>query len=342
MKTINESKKSIKESYKFFATSIIIAILINIISNAILLDQQEKTKKIIIFTSILIVLLIFLLYLISLFKSKNFYYKFKGMFSLNRETNKSISIRYYDFSENITRILDSVFNENPALLKIWNDNPLYKYEKSKNESIKLLKEATEYFVLQKLSTNLCDYFNGKKLKLTTLYRNDVSNIIVTNRVLDLVSREMCERTAFDDYTDKPSEYIVYSMGKNNIFYERFDLTLPQGSKIKRNENNEIEIETKRFKFQIEVIISGANTFVDSTFDRFFKNDPLNPDFVIYINFKVKFKPFTFILPFGTEYYAWLEHFIKSMKKSFSIENYLNTINWNGNKILIDFLLNKKT
>ena len=342
MKTINESKKIIKESYRFIATSIIIAILINIISNAILLNQQEKTKKIIIFISTLIIFLIFLIYLISLFKSKHFYYKFKGMFSLNKETNKSISIRHYDFSEKITRILDSIFNENPALLKIWNDNPLYKFGKSQNESIKLLKEATEYFVLQKLSTNLCDYFNGKNLKLTTLYRNDVSNIIVTNRVLDLVSREMNERTAFDNYTDKTSKHIVYSIGKNNVIYDRFDLTLPQGSKIKRNENNEIEIETKRFKFQIEVIIPGTNTFIDSTFDRLFKDNSLNPDFVIYINFKVKFKPFTFILPFGTEYYAWLENFIKSMEKSFSIENYLNTINWNGNKILIDFLLNKNT
>ena len=344
MKTINESKKSIKESYKVFTTSIILAILVNIISNALLLNQSDKIKSIIIITSISIIIIILILYLISIFKSKYFTYKFKGMFSLNKETNKSISIKHYDYSERITEILNSVFNENPALLKIWNDNPIYKYEESRIESIKLLKEATEYFILQKLSTNLCDYFNGKDLKLTTLYRNDVSNIIVTNRILDLVSRDMCERTAFNNYTNESSQSIVYSMGKDNIIYERFDLTLPQGSKIKRNKNNEIEIETKRFKFQIEVRVPGTNTFVDSIFNRLFKNNSLklNPDFSIYIYLKVIFKSFAFILPFGAEYYDWLEKFIKSMENSFSIEKHLDNINWNGNKILIEFLLNKNT
>lgn len=343
MKTINESKKTVKENNKFIFSSIMLAILVNVISNALLLDKPSKTKTFIIFISVILIFLLILFYLISILKSKTFEYNFRGMFSIDPKTNKGIEINHYDYSEDISRFLNSVFNENPALEHLWNKEPLKISGNHKDftelESCKLLKEATEYYIVNKLSLHLSDYFNRKDLNLCTLKRQDVSNIIVTNRFLDMLSKDMSERPAFKNEHDN-SKNIVFSMGANNIIYEHFDMKLPKGSKIVRTNSNEIKIETKRFKFYIEVDIPGFNTFVDPTFNKIFKKDySFDMDYLVLLNFKIKFKPFAFILPLGNDYYNWVENFINKINLDFSIDEHLKNIGWEKNKILFEYLLN---
>jgi len=103
----------------------------------------------------------------------------------------------------------------------------------------LIVEATEYYVLETLSTHLTDYFNQSELdsaRLKEFSREDVADIVFKNRFLDTFSRPMRERAAFVRDSPKTSNHmdrVVAFYGSNGVRYSKFDLVLPIGARIER-------------------------------------------------------------------------------------------------------------
>jgi hypothetical protein len=176
---------------------------------------------------------------------------------------------------------------------------------------RLIMEATEYFILEMLSTHLTDYFNDEKFKeenLTTIERKDIPHVLLENRFLNLFSKPMEERAAFKDrYIPKG---IRGSSQVGGAEFSYFDLILPTKSKVSRIDGKTFEISTQKFSLQVTISYMGTDELLPTNFERYYLRtyeypQMSNPSMVkeksIDIEVKVFFKNSIFLSTTGLQY-----------------------------------------
>jgi hypothetical protein len=271
--------------------------------------------------------------------------KIRAVLSVN-DKNEILEVDEYDFNYRFKMIAESLFVENKALKKQWSKDPLGHIRNSKriddnavrhSSSRKLLREITEYIILSSLSTHLTDYFNKKdydKNLLVNLSRNDVSNLITTNRVLDIISKDMNDRAAFASRIkpsdDKPAEGEVIMAWVKGAVYEKFELVLPKGSSIHREKDESITINSKSIKLNFKVISDGFGRNVDYMFEKYYmgQEKPFNIDhYGVDIIITITVKPS--LLAFGrrVKYHMWSESFLARTYDDFDFKAFTKQINW---------------
>jgi hypothetical protein len=260
------------------------------------------------------------------------------------KNRQPVAVKRYRFSGALEDYVKGLITENKALGRIWNENDFFTWsEKIKDSEIfvtvskskDLAVEAIEYFALERLSTHLTDYFNQDdsvdQTRIVTLLRKDVPELFLQNRFLDLFSRPMEERELFGQHfsEDKPTSAEVvaaYSMGAR---FDRFDLTLPKGTKIVRKAHGDFRVETDRFTMKIksDVSFSGAGISFDF-FEKYMKRkyDELNT-FNCSLQIEVSFKAWQLLSGRGWQYYRWIDSFLERLEKDFHFERFLEDISW---------------
>jgi len=162
---------------------------------------------------------------------------YKAFLIYDKKKNEIVPVPRYAFSEKIYKCMRGAFIENPALKTLWEKEPLkdlstidqikIEDKRKRQKSAQLLSEVAEYFVLSKLSTHLTDYFAAESFEeenLKEYRREDVPDVLLTNRFLEMFSRPMEDRLSFVDSTFRgkvPGE-IVIAYGPRGAIYERFD------------------------------------------------------------------------------------------------------------------------
>ncbi|SEJ58301.1 hypothetical protein SAMN05216201_11190 [Pseudomonas linyingensis] len=271
---------------------------------------------------------------------------FDGFFCVNQTTNLLVEVPGYDFSEDMNRSFGALFAENDAPKKLWDSDPLTKtfeysevtgtFARRTTAAGQLVIEATEYYLLEKLSTHLTDFFNKPDFNedlLTEFSREDVPGIVFKNRFLDTFSRPMHERAAFVDSTmeDKSKVGVVSaSSGPGGVQYSKFDLILPASAAVRRNSDHSIEIDTPKFRLKLEVEFIGVNTIVPRGFGRLYLDGLGVPDLQAYkvgINTQVEFKALALFTPSGWQYHMWLDSFLASLEEDFSRDEFFKRIDW---------------
>ena len=267
--------------------------------------------------------------------------------------------------------LQNAFAENTALKIQWDKEPISNSFRFNPETIKdsqkigkgdqMINEATEYYILEKLSTHLTDYFQDPKFSEQYLYtfaRNDIPDVLLSNRFFELFTKSMEDRPLFskdvdnlnragdkilirlDDNSETEGE-VVTAMSKGAL-YNRFDLTLPKGANVRRGELNSIIIETKRFTLSITVDFSGFSAVLPWEYEHHILGiDPKkHVDYKIDVELKVSFKPATLFLPGGWEYYRWIESFMETFEMDFSEEKHFTNIGWETTLTQIQYFENR--
>jgi hypothetical protein len=210
----------------------------------------------------------------------------------------------------------------------------------------LICEAIEYYVLNELSMHLTGYFNDKKFKkenLKEFERNDVPEVLLRNRFMELFSKPMEERPHFVDQSFEKKAYgetvLAFSGG---ALFEKFQLVLPERSIVRRLEENKIQIETARFFIDIVVDFKGINTYVSRSFEEYYLSlgnwQDINA-FMIHVDIQVSFKFGRLLSRTGWEYYQWVDSFLEKMDKSLSKDTFFKTIGWNLAVTVIDCMKN---
>ena len=261
----------------------------------------------------------------------------------NEKKNEIISVPRYTFSEEIYEYMQGAFAENPALNTLWKKEPLKnlsvqdptKGKHIRQTSAQLLSEAMEYFVLSRLSTHLTDYFaaeNFKKENLKEYCREDVPEVLLRNRFLELFSRPMEDRPAFvdDTFMEKEHGEIVSAYGSGGAIYEKFDLVLPKKSIVRRPEDNKIEIETKKLKMSITIRFEGSSTLLPSGFEQYYLgiNDWLDiTTYSLNIDIQVLMKLGALFSRTGWEYYHWVDSFHNEIEDDISKEAFFDRLGW---------------
>ncbi|MFE0187320.1 hypothetical protein [Streptomyces sp. NPDC058989] len=254
--------------------------------------------------------------------------------------NKMVAIADYDASQDVAGYFEGAFAENPALRRQWEREPLesmHQRVEGRNyvrsvASTKLIREVYEYAVLEDLTTHLTGYFNGyagRDEDLRTYERNDLPDVLLANRFLELFSRDMADRDAFRS-DDEPSDggRVIMQTGPGGYFH-RFELTLPKGSVLKREGNSTLVISGPAFQMKISVQFRGMGSNVPLDHIMHYVGvDPLEVrDFNVRIVVQVLVRR-SFI--FGGRRWndhMWVDSLVESLVERFSLERHLVRINW---------------
>lgn len=288
--------------------------------------------------------------------------KNKAIISIGPTKNQLVKINEYDFSYSFGMILDSLFKENKAIRSQWENGVFSPYndkgrlsveEFEKSESQKLVKEITEYIYLDYLSIHLADYFNGDgydKQFIQELFRNDLPDIVLSNRVLDMISKDRKDRPAFakerkSKGEDEKDGEVVMSW-VNGVLYSKFSLVLPKGSTISREANSSITIKNRNMKLNFQIVSEGSNTFVDHVFTKYYmKLDKLKSSFetnhyAVNIITEITIRPTFALFSKKVKYQQWADSFLESVDHQLSFETFLNDINWKTVKTMLrtDYIL----
>jgi hypothetical protein len=273
---------------------------------------------------------------------------FNAFFVYDKRLNSLVDVPRYDFAENITRYINSAFAENEALKTAWTKEPLSKiWEREPNKENKtskvlrsknMISEVVEYYVLEKLSTNLTDYFNNNvfsKRELQEFNRKDIPDVILSNRFLELFSKPREDRPQFveDTFEEDNLGVVVMSGGKDGAFYSRLDLILPNKSSVHRPEPHTIQINTGRIIITIKIKFDGISYNLPAGFHETYLGISNHLYYSEFITFRVdteiksEFKFGALLSASGWDYYHWVDSFLDCLNDDLSSDEFFGRLNW---------------
>lgn len=283
-------------------------------------------------------------------------YSYKGLVCLEKDTSDLLAIEGYDFTEEVSKYIKALCAENKAFLKIWSDEPIgsglsfedNKATHKKPKSNDLLIEAVEYYVLRKLALHLSGHFNNNALVseeyLVTLERKNIPEILLGNRFIDMFSRPMEEREKFLGHGSHPPHgKVVYAFGRDGAIFDHFEMVLPKGSSIIRENDSSISIITNRFKLNFRSEFGGWNTNLPRRFESLYMGKEFRSisSFGVGLTVSVDFSAKSLLTAKGWEYYWWLDSFLGKLEQSFSISDFLSKISWHQNVAMMLMAENRR-
>jgi hypothetical protein len=330
---IQGSAISRKNLVELIVIAIVLSFGINLIAGQVLGWLNQK-PFIILLTGILLCLVAIVYTLFSLFGSRTKSHTYEAFLIDGPASDNITDVPGYELAEKVHNYLGGAFAENSALLTLWQKQP--------KEAARLLIEAIEYFILRELSFHLEEYFNNeafKKENLITYERMDIPAVLLSNTFLELFSRPMMQRPAFVDMNDPDSHNTVMAWGDNGAFFDKFDLILPKGSKVKRPEKHKIEIETMKLKISMAVRYDGASTVLPRNFEEYYLHLLNDVEYTdegarilyspkeIHVDIQITVKSRAMLSITGWEYYRWVDSFLEGIEKAISREAFFNRIQY---------------
>lgn len=329
--------------------AVFLAIGVNLLSDGII--ELFKLPSLLSFLLGFLVICATLLYFLALFSNQMRKRRIiRATFCYNKNTNELIAIPEYEFSEGLIRYLQAARLEEKNIQFVWGFYPLKdthlladddgEARPKSHRSMQIIREATEYFVLEALSDNLSEHFVDEKIiELDVYKRENVPDVLMRNRFLELFSRPLQEREHFAEMISQwrlLQENLEITLD-DGAYYEDFQLILPKGSTISKPNPSKICIETPMFWLNIITRFSGDKVALPKgLIDYYMKlqDDDGLESFTVAVRIDVNFKPGILFSVTGVKYYLWLDTFIESLTKKISLDAFLKSINWNTSVTII--------
>jgi len=325
---------------EFVAVAFVLALGINLLSTAIPLELRLSTRS----TALLGLSLIFICVGFLVYRLKGLTGRalsLEGILALNDDRTPE-EIDRYEFSDRLKRYFQGMAAENKAIAKIWRESPLgFEFDATertaklhRSHANALVLEAIEYFVLNKLSLHLSAYFDSERdvdeSAVVRVNRRDIPQVLLENRFLELFSKPMETREAFMDHSSgEEAHTVVYATGKDGAFFDHFELVLPAGSKVERQRDSGLRIETSRFTLTVSPKFPGTATLFPNNFEELYLKRSFN-DLDLYgvrLHVKVEFKWRSFLTGNGWDHYEWLDSFLDELVSTFHFDEFLSKIQW---------------
>ena len=340
-----------KSGYELIMTSVLIAIGVNLLSTGIveLLGFKQKDLALVII-GIVISIGVIIRIMISRIKELNQTVKIDGFVIYDEENHKIIKVPEYDICTDMIKYLNSACAENQALKKLWDRESIgcIKIVGGKagkraigitTHSGALFIELLEYCVINKLSLHLSEYFNNsyEKQRVKDFQRNDIPEVLLSNRFLKLFSEDMFNRAIFacqkdfvlDDHNDGGK--IVYAETSSGGLYDKFDLILPEKSKITRKNKNQIIIDTPILTLTLSCLFGGFSTVLKRGFYEYYLGIQHHPkgyhEYEFNVEVSVKFKVRSLFSKDKELYYAWIDSFLDEITSYIDTDAFFDKINW---------------
>ncbi len=323
---LKEDRTQIRE---LVALVVALSFAVNLLSS-VLFDMWGSLGGLI-FGSLLI-LTCTLYVVISRSKGHTYHSTMSAAFVTIRTKNKPIDTPGYEFGHEFYRTAQAVFDENPALEKQW--------QASKIPNKRLVQEIAEYVFLHKLSLHLSAYFNKpgfKEGRVREVGRSDVPHVLLSNRVLELISRDFRDRPGFDEPPESKDERetIIATFAGDRTYY-RFLLNLPRESSITREADGALVIDSTAIRLRISTSFQGFCTVLPAGYSRYVlkKGATESTDYHVEFNLCAEVKNPLFSRQGTWLYYGWVESFISELKGTFDHEYFFEAINWEASEMLL--------
>ena len=270
------------------------------------------------------------------------YYMLKG-----RKDENLLSVPRYFLASEFHSIAEAIFKENPAFERQWTSNvqewftSLERLTLANPATFRIATEIAEYILLHCFSLHLDAYFNGSTLKeseLQTLYRRDIPDVLLSNRVLELISRDLKDRPWYKPSNFKYGDVAVASFGPEGR-YSQFKLTLPKGSTITRSGPGSLEIKSKMITLGLHVSCQGYLHNLEPLFVKYYLNidDPMSArpwPMEIHYSIDAHIRRGLGIKSHRWPYYLWLESFINKAKEQLGAAEFMQRIAWDLTEALL--------
>jgi hypothetical protein len=254
----------------------------------------------------------------------------------------------YQLGYYLKHYLDAAFAERPAVRALWDKNPISDLSVSnENEregdpakSLELVRQAAEYFVLSSFSTRLSDHFRSEQYtdqELDTLSHTDIPDVLLQNRFMQIFFEPMENRAAFlnEPSADPSAGKVVLAEASSGALYERFELVLPKGWKIKRSSINQIEVFTRKFVLIVKTDCPGYAINLPRSYGTdYLRLDSMRDEgglryspFCLDVSIRIVPRRTWLVTPRGWHYYRWIDEWIEDLEPNVSLEAYLAQIGW---------------
>lgn len=278
-----------------------------------------------------------ILYLVYVrFRSETRRIRIQGFVVVDTHKAELIEVPEYELASDAARYLAAAFKERPALQRQWESEPPtddYRFDSAPGLGHKLMNELAEYLLLERVSTTLIDHFNTsrfKKNKLREYERNDLPQILLQNRFLELLSADMKDREGFDSTVDDvPSNGTVVMQFSNGHIYNRFTLTLPTDCSVNRDEDGSLLISSPVLELRLLARISPYGMVLPHSFEHLYLGKLFDSTEPCELTFElsIKLKRHKLMRREARNYAIWVEEVIKDLNTSFSSELFMEEINW---------------
>ncbi|MFC5823281.1 hypothetical protein [Nonomuraea insulae] len=250
---------------ELIALVIALSLAVNLISS-VLFDLWGARYSL--FIGISVMAACFAYYVLAQTRERSYELNIEAAFASDWDSShKLLALPGYRFSEEFSMILNAVLGENAALRRQWISDPLGRSRGSSTlhgnvsdtASFRLAREAAEYVILRELSFHLDRHFNRGNFSrelLAQLNRDQLPSVLLSNRVLEIISRDIEDRSAMyrPVGSDEGSEF------GSAFHYAQFTLTLPKGSEMCRSANGALVIDSPALRLEILTKMNGANPY----------------------------------------------------------------------------------
>lgn len=363
-KTIEEFKNQKNELNSIIVYSILLGISINIISSILseMFDIQLWLSLIIWMSISLSVIVVSQIIKLHRLKTS---IRLDCLFIADEsKKNNLIGVPNYKISTDMKKYFESAFSENPAYKTIWEDSGLDKLKEYQTmapvtESKKLLVEMLEYCLLEHFSMFIDDYYNTRNItkKIISYSGNDIPDVLLKNRFLKLFSEDPKNRAAFctnsktrvfkikeSDGESKDEGTVVFMTGNDGAMYRRFELNIPKGSKVFREKDDTIVIDTKLFIVKYKIVFDGFSTVVERDFYKYYLHETEYQEFHDWkyiVEFNVKYKISSLLKLWDWKYYNWLDEYLVKLANYCDIDTFYKNIGWEKSKTILRILKTPK-
>lgn len=315
--------------------SIGISLLANFFSN------KYNANSILLWIGVSLIFIVILVYLVIFYKSKEYTIKEKSLFITDKKGD-FLPINRFRLSEDMLSSLSSVFKENNTFKEKWEN--AFKEKEIKNEEefkkmhisnnkdiIGFFGELVEYIFLKKLSVITVDYFNTKSNEIEVLTRDKISDYVLKNRILEMISKPFEERSAFsNDQSNNRAGETIWAMSSNGVVFEKFELRLPKGTTLTKDKKNDtLVIKNKNYSIYFKHGFGGFSTSTPRGFEKYYLNKEFNEikHYSFTPKLKIKLNPFFFLFFSNWKNMNWIDIICEEFSNYFSFSKFLEKIGY---------------
>lgn len=255
--------------------------------------------------------------------------------------HRALRIEGYELSRRLQRYLSAIMVEDEATAQFWSLAEIGgriagrqgEGRHTADGAKALVREALEYFVLDKLSEHLSGYRIAawpEKDKKIVLQREHVAEIRRGNRFLELFSSPLDTRREFIEDGTGAIRNIRFAISENGALFQHFQLRLPRGSALRRVGHTGLLIDTPRFKLTVSARFDGYNKLLPDEFERLYLGQRLAEAIISYdvqLRLSVEYRWSSFLKVSGWGDYEWVDSFLDKMVDDCAFDTFLANIGW---------------
>lgn len=308
-------------------TAIFFALAVNFITSYVSVIAKDNPHWLLLVGLLSLVGGMFLLGKV-VFSTQREVHRFRGAIAFKTVNNsiEPVEIVGYSFNNDFCEYLRGFIQENKAFGKLFSKSQenfvemkLFNPDDLNYHTI--INSVVEFVILHQLDLHLNSYFVENEIdkrRIITLTRDQIDPAVLRNRVIDLITKDMKERSAFTRDSDLPSEgIVVYAPGEGGAVFQRLDLELPPESRIYRNSDGFLVISNPLFDLTLKPEFEGFATTLPSMFMPSVSGH-FTPHLVT-VKIETKIKKSALFSGESMEIYEWLDSFLARMEEYISTD-----------------------